>query len=131
VTPRSAPLAVARLAVTLAAALLPRRADRLRYRAEFLAELHGLPAGAQLRHAAGVLSRAGALWAALGPASLREDAVPTTPRKPFRCRVLHLHRWQQCWTSDGEPYRACARCGELHPRTHAMVGSTIPWTPSI
>jgi hypothetical protein len=37
----------------------------------------------------------------------------------------------QCANPDGDPYRACGRCGELHPRAHAMVGSIIPYTPSI
>lgn len=60
-----ATLRTARTAVGLAARALPTRADRDRYEAEFLAELHDLPSGAQLRYAAGVLSQTLALRAAL------------------------------------------------------------------
>jgi hypothetical protein len=52
-----APLRVARAGIALATWPLPTPADRIRYRAEFLAELHDLPPLGQLRFTAGVLSR--------------------------------------------------------------------------
>jgi hypothetical protein len=75
--------------VGLAATLQPTASDRQRYRAEFLAELHGRPRGQQLRFAVGVLSRAPALRAALGTHRTEESDMPST----LRCRVLRWHRW--------------------------------------
>jgi len=122
---------LARALVRAVARGLPTRSARARYRAEFLADLAALTTGAKLRYAVGVLVALAALRTAVPP-----DRTPDTwplPRaqRPFRCRVLHRHAWRQAETSDGEPYRECARCGELHPRTQTMVGSTVPWTPSI
>jgi hypothetical protein len=105
---------LARSGVELAVRVLPELDDRLRYRAEFVAELHALPPGAQLRYAAGVLSQTFALRAALGstPSSVEENAMTIT-RAPFywRCRVLHKHRWVTRSTEDGSRYETCARCG--------------------
>jgi hypothetical protein len=110
--------AVARAGVDLAVRALPDWHDRLRYRAEFLAELHDLSPSGQLRYAAGVLSQTFALRAALGsnPSSAEEDAMTvTTPtRVPFfRCRLFRWHRWVTRSTEDGERYVACAECGRL------------------
>ena len=107
------PVAVARLAVGLAVRWLPERDDRLRYGAEFLADLHALPPAAQLRYAAGVLSQTFALRAALGSSRTRaeEAAMTLTARRPtFRCRVLRRHQWVLRSTEDGNRYHACARC---------------------
>ena len=105
--------------VELAARLLPTPADRRRYQAEFVAELYGLPAADQLRHATGVLSQAFALRAALGtsPQRLGEAAMPSTIpwARRFRCRVLRLHHWQLHSAEDGSRYRSCSVCGKDHP----------------
>ena len=107
-------LAVARAGVELAVRALPDWHDRLRYRAEFAAELHDLPPAAQLRYAVGVLSQTFALRAALGSARSRveEDAMTIT-RTPFqwRCRILRIHRWVVRSTEDGGRYLTCRRCG--------------------
>jgi hypothetical protein len=85
----SAPLAVARAGVGLAVRTLPDWHDRLRYRAEFLAELHDLPPAAQLRDTAGVLSQPLALRAALGstPSRTEEDAMTLTGAATFNWRL--------------------------------------------
>ena len=125
-----APAVVARAGVVLAARVLSTPDDRQRYRAEFLAELHGLPAAAQLQYAAGVLSRTFALRAALGAAPSRgeEDAMTLTTTVPFwRCRVLRLHRWTWHCTEDGQRYQSCASCGEDRGPASAGMTSTPPW----
>ena len=105
---------LARGGIELAVRVLPELDDRLRYRAEFVADLHALPPGAQLRYTAGVLSQTLALRAALGstPSSVEEDAVTITGA-PFnwRCRVLRKHHWVMRSTDDGGRYETCARCG--------------------
>ena len=107
--------AVARAGVYLSVRALPDWHDRLRYRAEFLAELHGLSSVDQLRYAAGVLSQIFALRAALGsaPSRVEEDAmtITTTRRFFWRCRMLRWHRWVVRSTEDGSRYLTCARCG--------------------
>ena len=113
-SPRS--VGAARLTVGLAARLLPTPADRRRYQAEFVAELHGLPPAAQLRHAVGVLSQTLALRAALGDTPARlEEAEMTTFGRRFRCRVLRWHDWHLHSTEDGARYRSCSVCGKDHP----------------
>jgi hypothetical protein len=118
-TTTRAPLRVARVGVEVAVQRLPELDDRLRYRAEFLAELHSLPPSAQLRYTAGVLSQSLALRAALDATPTRaEEAAMTAPttavRVPFfRCRVFRWHRWVTRSTEDGERYPACAECGRL------------------
>ena len=107
---------LARAGVGLAVRVLPALDDRLRYRAEFLADLHALPPVGQLRYTAGVLSQIVALRAALGSAPTRaeEDAMSRTiTTQPFfwRCRVLRRHRWVVRSTEDGGRYEACSRCG--------------------
>ena len=113
-----APLAGARLGVELAVRALPTWEDRLRYRAEFLAELHGLPPAEQLRYAAGVLSHTAALRAALGaaPTRVRENAMTANRAKRYRCRYLRWHDWQTLRSADGERYRACSVCGRDLPQ---------------
>ena len=113
----------ARGAVELTVRALPTWEARLRYRAEFLAELHDLSPADQLRYAAGVLSQTFALRAALGasPARVEEDAmdtkIPTFRR--FRCRFLRWHDWQTLSNPDGERYRACSVCQKDEPRYDA------------
>ena len=106
--------AVARAGVDLSVRGLPDWHDRLRYRAEFLAELHDLSPADQLRYAAGVLSQTFALRAALGsaPSRAEEDAMTITAT-PFqwRCRILRTHRWVARSTEDGGRYLVCRRCG--------------------
>ena len=107
--------AVARAGVDLSVRALPDWHDRVRYRAEFLAELHDLSSVDQLRYAAGVLSQTFALRAALGsaPSRVEEDAMTiTATRRPFwRCRVFRRHRWVVRSTEDGGRYETCASCG--------------------
>ena len=130
-TGRRAPLGMARLGVELAARMLPTPADRERYEAEFLAELHDLEWADQVRLAFGVLSRALALRAALAgaPSCTEEDAM-TFPavRVPFwRCRLLRIHSWAMHSTEDGTRYQACALCGEDRgPAARGMM-TTPPW----
>ncbi len=106
---------MARAAVDLAVWFLPELDDRLRYRAEFLAELHDLSPAGQLRYTAGLLSQTFALRAALGdsPTRVEEDAMTITRTRPFywRCRVLRRHHWVTRSTEDGNRYDACSRCG--------------------
>jgi hypothetical protein len=84
---------------------------RSRYRQEFLAELHGMPAAEQLHHATGLLSRAWTLRMALTEPDrlLRKEA---TMAKPWRCR-LHLHHWRIESDYQGQRYRECTRCGAI------------------
>ena len=115
-TTARAPHPVARIGLGLAARALRRPGDRARYRAEFLAELHDLPPGGQLRFTAGVLSQTFALRAALGssPTRAEEDAMTlTTAQKPFnwRCRLFRKHHYVVRSTEDGGRYRTCVRCG--------------------
>jgi hypothetical protein len=109
-----APLAVARAGVELSVRALPDWHDRLRYRAEYLAELHDLAPAGQLRYTAGVLSQTFALRTALGasPTGAEEDAMTiATTKAPFwRCRVFRWHRWVMRSTEDGGRYMTCARC---------------------
>jgi hypothetical protein len=111
-------LRAARLAVECAAGLLPTPADRRRYQAEFVAELHGQPPASQLRYALGVLSQLLTLRAALDPSRSRvapdgerTQSVPIGRR--FRCRVLRWHDWQTFRTDDGARYSACAVCDKF------------------
>ena len=110
-----APLGVARAGIGLAVRALPELDDRLRYRAEFLADLHDLPPTRQLGYAVGVLSQTFALRAALGASLTRaEEAAMTIPatRVPFwRCRVFRLHKRVSRSAEDGGRYLACAGCG--------------------
>ncbi len=134
--PRPAPGAVARTCIALATRALPTPADRIRYRAEFLAELHTLSPGGRLRFSAGVLSRVLALRVALGASPLRaEEAAMTltrTPVPPFwRCRVFHWHDWVGRSTEDGGRYQACARCGLDRGPISAGPASTPPWPGNI
>jgi hypothetical protein len=113
-----APVPLARAAVGLAVRPLPELDDRLRYRAEFTADLATLPALSQLRYAAGVLSQTYALRTALGSSLTRAEeaamTAPTRTRVPFfRCRVFRLHRWVTRSTDDGDRYAACRYCGRM------------------
>ncbi len=117
-TEAAPPRRAARLAVELTVRALPTWQDRLRYRAEFMAELHTLPPSDQLRYAAGVLSQTFALRAALGadPSRVEETAMKAlTARKRFRCRYLRWHDWQTLSNPDGERYRACSVCDREEP----------------
>ena len=132
----AAPLALARAGVDLAVRALPELDDRLRYRAEFLAELESLRPSAQLRYTAGVLSQTFALRAALDDAPTRaEEAAMTVPataaRVPFfRCRLFRWHRWVTRHTEDGERYPACADCGRrLHGGATPGLSTRTYWGP--
>ena len=119
---------MARAGVGLAVRALPELDDRLRYRAEFLAELHELSFVGQLGYTAGVLSQTFALRAALGstPSSVEEDAMSiTTVRVPFwRCRILRRHRWVIRSTEDGSRYEACSRCGRERDDRYDHTGGS-------
>jgi hypothetical protein len=119
VTGVGAPVPPARLAVRLAARVLPTGAARERYAAEFLAELYGLTPADQLRYATGVLSTSLALRAALGASHLRATAeapmdYTTTLGQRLRCRYLRWHHWQAVTNPDGERYVACSVCHKEH-----------------
>jgi len=110
-------------AVSSAALPLPSE-HRRRYRQEFLAELHGMTPSEQLRHAAGVLSRAWTLRVAVTePARLiRKEAAMA---KPWRCR-LRLHRWQRLRNPEGGWYRECRGCGR---QRHGIGGPSAGGLP--
>jgi hypothetical protein len=117
-TTTRAPLRVARVGCELAVRRLPQLDDRLRYRAEFIAELHDLSPAAQLRFSAGVASQMFALRAALDSTPTRAEEAAMTLTTParvpfFRCRVFRWHRWVTRSTDDGQRYAACAQCGRL------------------
>jgi hypothetical protein len=117
------PVAGARFVVGLATRVLPSPAARRRYYAEFVAELYGQARAAQLRHAAGVLSQAFTLRAALGaPTSPLEEAAVQPFGRRFRCHVLRWHHWQLHSTEDGGRYRSCSVCGKEH------IGQQGPFT---
>src|SRR5688572_22172704 len=122
-------LPLARAGVVLAVRVLPALDDRLRYRAEFLADLHSLPPVGQLRYAAGVLSQTFALRAALGstPSRAEEDVMTITRTRTFywRCRVLRRHHWVQRSTEDGSRYHACSRCGRDRGDSDLGGGPTV------
>jgi hypothetical protein len=122
-------LPVARAGVAIAVRALPAWDDRLRYRAEFFAELHGLSTPAQLRYTAGVLSQTFALRAALGstPSRVEEDVMTITRTRPFswRCQVLRRHHWVQRSTDDGSRYHACSRCGRDRSDADLGGGPTV------
>jgi hypothetical protein len=106
--PRPLPRAV----VQTAARLLPTAADRRRYQAEFVADLHELEPAAQRRYAAGVLSQTFALRAALGAPSSSEEAEMSHPAwRKFRCHVVRVHYWASLSAEDGGRYLACSVCG--------------------
>ena len=105
------PIGAARLMVATACWALPSRAARERYRAEFLAELYGLTASAQLRLTAGVWAEILPLRAALG--SLPELAPAVSPRRWITCHILRWHDWRTYRTDDGERYSACSACGRF------------------
>jgi hypothetical protein len=111
------PVIGARFVVSLATRALPTPADRRRYYAEFVAELHGLPVSDQLRSAAGVVCRAFALRAALGGSSTHSTEVAmrtTTAGQRFCCRYLRWHHWSPFGTPDGGRYVACTVCRREH-----------------
>jgi|SRR4051812_18667923 hypothetical protein len=108
-------LGAARLAVECAARLLPTPADRRRYQAEFVAELYGMPAGAQLRFATGVLVQLRALRSSLS-ATGRLPVVlgpPAPAWRTFLCRYLRWHDYRTFRTDDGVRYSACTFCGRF------------------
>jgi hypothetical protein len=121
------PGAVARAGVELAVRALPDLDDRLRYRAEFAAELAVLGRIDRLRFAAGVLSQTFALRAALGsgPNRSEEDAMTVTTRRTFhwQCRLFGAHDWVSRSAEDGSRYVACRRCGK--EKGEVYPGNTI------
>jgi hypothetical protein len=70
------PNRVSRAAVEFAVRRLPDIDDRIRYRAEFAADLHVLTAVARLRYASGVLSQSFALRAALADTPTSAEKSP-------------------------------------------------------
>jgi len=109
-----APVPGARLGIDLAVRVLPSRAARDRYYAEFVAELYDLPPAAQLQHLAGLITQAFALRAALGAPRhpLEEAAVTEHPslRRRILCRTVRHHDWHAYSTDDGGRYLSCAVC---------------------
>jgi hypothetical protein len=119
----------ARFGVGLAVRALPTRRDRERYYSEFVAELYGQPASAQIRSMAGFLSQSLALRTALGPGPSRgieEIPMPsTTAGQRFRCRYLHWHHWRTFSTPDGSRYSACSVCRKEHEGGEPGSANTI------
>ena len=110
---RPAPAPASRWVAGAAAGALPRRADRERYRREFVAELYGLRPAERARYVAGLLSQVLALRAALGTANHPQELpMSTSIRAPFRCRVLRMHRWMGHGAPHHGHVRICTLCGE-------------------
>jgi hypothetical protein len=110
---RTHPTRASRLALGAAVAVLP-AAQRQRYTLEFLAELHDVRRGAQLRHALGLLVHAWELRLALGPNQPTPRGA-SVMRKSMRC-TLHVHHYVK--RHNGEVYPAlryfeCTRCGRV------------------
>ncbi len=98
----------------------PTKQDRGRYRAEFVAELHGMTRPQQAGHAAAVLSRAWALRAVLNyePSRVPEEDHMITTASWWRrvcCRIGLYHDWTTYSTEDGNRWQACATCGKDRP----------------
>ena len=121
------PSAVARAGVEIAVRALPDLDDRLRYRAEFAADLAALGPAGQLRYAAGVLSQIFALRTALGSTPTRAEeaamTVSTGHRFHWRCRLFGAHDWVSRSAEDGSRYVACRRCGK--EKGEVYPGNTI------
>ena len=119
----SVPGAIAAAAVGLAVRVLPELDDRLRYRAEFSADLAVLGRAGQLRYAAGVLSQTFALRTALGASPTRAEeaamTVSTGHRFHWQCRLFGAHDWVSRSAEDGSRYVACRRCGKHKDYQHA------------
>jgi hypothetical protein len=111
------PSATAVHLIKLAIRVLPNDGRRDRYRAEFIAELHGMTRARQTRHALSVAAHAWALRTAVtsSPPNPLEVAVHTTrtPR-PLLCRLNLKHQWEGQSTEDGGRYLRCTRCGKDH-----------------
>ncbi len=106
-----------RTAIGLAVRTLPTREDRSRYLDEYLGDLSGLSPREQLRYAAGALSQAFALRAALrsAPGSLREPLSMRERWRWTRCHLLRQHCWKTFSAEDGSRCTACAVCRKEHP----------------
>jgi hypothetical protein len=112
------PVLGARFGVAVAVRTVPRRADRERFSAEYVAELYGQPAAVQVRLVTGFLSQAFALRAALGasPSPIEERQMPTMSHgRKFLCHVVHRHHYKWSSTEDGNRYRACTYCHKESP----------------
>lgn len=110
---RMHPTRAARLALGVAVAVLP-AAQRQRYTLEFLAELHDVGRGAQLRHSLGLLLHAWELRLALGPNEPSPRGA-SVMRKSMRC-TLHLHHYVKRQNGEAQPalrYFECTRCGRV------------------
>jgi hypothetical protein len=118
-----------RITVGLAASMLPTPADRRRYQAEWVVELHDLSPADQLRYASGVVSQVAALRAALGAMStLPEEAQMPSFGRRFRCRVLRWHDWRLHSTEDGGLYRSCSVCRQDHQGQLEVPNNfRMPW----
>jgi hypothetical protein len=118
----------ARSGIAVAVRALP-SADRERYYCEFVAELYGLPASAQFRHIAGVLSQTFALRAALGGSHHPSEEIAmqcTTAGQRFRCHYVHWHHWKTFHTPDGERFVACAVCNKDHGGWDTTSRNIVP-----
>lgn len=123
---RRPPAAWARRGVELAVAGLPGGAQE-RYRAEFLADLHGMSRTRQLRHVGGLLVQSWALRTEIAATEVRLERVRGSSRwvRLLLCRTGVRHRWTRQFTDDGRwtpqhtedggRYQRCSRCGkDLH-----------------
>jgi hypothetical protein len=100
--------------VELAVRVLPAE-HRSRYGLEFVAELYGLPAAQQRRHAARVLTSAWALRTALSATAHGKDgdtAMIIKTATPLTCRLNLHHRWRWLSTEDGDRFERCEKCGK-------------------
>lgn len=93
-----------RLLVITACALLP-RSQRLRYRAEFVADLVSLASGERTRYAVSLLRAAPAL----------RSALRASDHRPLTCRIgAHRNHLVQLNPEDQRVRgRECLRCGRI------------------
>ena len=107
------PVWPASLLVSLGVRALPGGLRRDRYRQEFLAELYGMTAGRQIRHALQVVASSWSLRSATSNPNREGTTMLTTLRsKPLLCLLNIHHRYHLESSPDGHRYERCVTCGK-------------------
>ena len=105
--------------------LLP-RAERQRYRWEFVADLRCLDRSHQLSYATGVFCTAWALRQQLTKEPTMNDTT-TTPAIPLLCRLNLHHNYHYAYTEDGRRFRGARGVGRMthtwQPGSHRLTGT--------
>ena len=100
---------LSRAVVRLVASSLPTGGARARYRAELVAELHGLRPAQRLTFVCGLVVHAWALRRAVAA------GLPPRATLALGCRTQLHHRWHVATNPDGQRYLRCRRCGKDDP----------------